>query len=168
MTTRTLNWWVLEDNNEDFELLDSACRRSDGRIEIERFRSGDDLLARSKDSVPDLLYLDLRLPVTGGMEVLGQLKQNPAYECIPKLVFSTSANPNEIRQAYQLGGTSFHVKRVETKEMIKLLDHTITYWTADVALPEYSARNACRSPLTGEPSDARPTIPKRVPDEHEA
>ncbi|MCC9599202.1 response regulator [Stieleria sp. JC731] len=135
MIAGIVHLWVLEDNDEDFELIEAACARSNHLISIQRFVSGEKLLQYVGNCSPTLIYLDLRLPIAGGMEVLQTFKQNLLFENVPKLVFSTSANPLEIRQAYQLGISSFHVKRVQTSEMIELLDKTLDYWLNIVALP---------------------------------
>lgn len=134
MIAGVVQFWVLEDNDEDFELIEAAVRRTGRVIRLHRFRTGEELLNAIGDAAPTLIYLDLRLPVIGGMEVLRALKQNSAFEFVPKLVFSTSANPFEIRQAYQLGINSFHVKRVETSAMIEVLDITLDYWLNVVAI----------------------------------
>ena len=86
---------------------------------------------------PKLIYLDLRMPGIGGMEILEQLQSCDAFQCVPKLVFSTSTNPVEIAKVYQLGANAFHVKLIETPKMLELLIQALSYWLVHVEPVEH-------------------------------
>ena len=127
--------WVLEDNDTDFELLQMAIGETGLLIEVVRFSRGEQFIEKLNcptRQTPKLVYLDLRMPGISGMKVLEILGANEAFHSVPKLVLSTSANPKEIAEAYRLGGNAFHVKIVETPEMLELLKRMLNYWLLSV------------------------------------
>ena len=138
--------WVLEDNNDDFDLLQLAFVRTALPVQLERFIRGEDLLMHLQNSdarLPRLLYVDLRMPGIGGMATLKALKNLRDFELIPRLVFSTSSNPPEIVEVYRNGGSAFHLKIVETPEMLSLLERTFLYWLRTTRLAPYWTGKVC-------------------------
>src|SRR5689334_1092097 len=63
--------------------------------------------AHSNEPEPDLIFLDLHLPRKSGLEVLAEIKQNPKLRVTPVVVVSGSANPSEIREAYELHASCY-------------------------------------------------------------
>jgi len=65
-------------------------------------------LARSFD--PDVIMLDLILPKKGGLEVLKELKIDPALKTIPVIVLSNLSGDESIRMAMTFGADDYFVK----------------------------------------------------------
>lgn len=129
--------WVLEDNDDDYELLELAFARLEQTVQIERFVRGEGMLDRMHSNnarLPRLLYVDLRMPGIGGMGILKALRDVADFELIPRLVFSTSTNPPEIIEVYRNGASAFHEKVVEAPDMLTLLERTFLYWIDTVKL----------------------------------
>lgn len=130
-------FWVLEDNDEDFALLEFACLRAGLNVDISRFSRSEQFLQHAEDpqvAPPTIMYLDLRMPGIGGAEALARIEAIPRYKRTPKLVFSTSANPDEIRQCYDNHANAYHVKVVDTEDMLELMEQTFSYWFEKVEL----------------------------------
>ncbi|KAA5543018.1 response regulator [Roseiconus nitratireducens] len=141
--------WVLEDNDEDYQILEMAFTRMDRPIRMTRFRRVRELIDQAeKLRPPTLFYCDLRLPGESGMQAISFLTANPRLQDIPKLVFSTSSNPVEIRNAYRAGANAFHVKRLSTAAMIQLHQSALKYW-----LDEVSIVDECKSIVSTEQSN---------------
>lgn len=85
------------------------------KLTIEQFQvlTADDgmqaikLLAQEK---PDLVLLDLMMPVMDGFKVLQVIKTDPRLSNIPVLVFSAKGQPEEVEKALNLGAAGFIVK----------------------------------------------------------
>ncbi len=56
---------------------------------------------------PDVIFLDLHLPKKSGLEVLAEIKENPKLRVTPVVVVSGSANPQEVREAYELHASCY-------------------------------------------------------------
>jgi CheY-like chemotaxis protein len=63
----------------------------------------------SKDT-PDIILLDLMMPVMDGYKVLQVIKTDPKLSAIPVLVFSAKGQPEEVEKALNLGAAGYIVK----------------------------------------------------------
>jgi CheY-like chemotaxis protein len=59
---------------------------------------------------PDVLFLDINMPVKDGIECLQLLRKERKYDKIPILIYSTSVSKSDIDKAYQNGANYFIVK----------------------------------------------------------
>ncbi|MES2623414.1 MAG: response regulator [Patescibacteria group bacterium] len=70
------------------------------------------------EMLPDLILLDVFLPIVNGIEVLHQKKENPAITNIPVLALSNSLNPASIADIKQMGIVDFMIKSDITTQSI--------------------------------------------------
>jgi CheY-like chemotaxis protein len=101
-------------------------------------RSGDEAIAymigeqkfsnRDVYPFPSLIITDLRMPDGDGFDVLEFLQNNPAWNVVPRLMFSTSADPDDIRTAYMLGASAYHVKPALLADLERRMRAIVEYW----------------------------------------
>lgn len=109
---------------EDELLLNDAYAQvlSSEKISLMRAYNGQEALDMLKDKTPDIILLDLRMPVMDGIAFLKKL--NPA-KTIPNtkiIVFSNYDNQKEIEEAFSLGAMHYMLKAWATPdELIKLV-----------------------------------------------
>ena len=72
--------------------------------------NGQEGLALIKSTIPDLLILDLMLPVMSGFDVLKSMKADEATKNIKVVVFSNLGEQNDIKQCLDLGVSDYLVK----------------------------------------------------------
>lgn len=108
---------LVEDDEADVLLLRRAFKDAEVQNPLHVARDGQeaiDFLARPwlppDDRLPALILLDLKMPRRTGPEVLAWLRESPVLCTVPVFVFSSSANRNDIEQAYVLGANAFLVK----------------------------------------------------------
>jgi CheY-like chemotaxis protein len=79
---------------------------------------GAEGLKKAREEAPDLVLLDLLMPLMPGVELLRSLKADPATSHIPVLVLSNSSRDDDKREALALGATGYLVKaNVSLKEL---------------------------------------------------
>ncbi len=76
-------------------------------FEVDIAINGQDALNKIKEQKPDLILLDIIMPVVDGFEVLTQLKAANIVPPIPVLVFSTLGQESDIAKAKSLGAADF-------------------------------------------------------------
>lgn len=106
---------LVEDNDDDlffFRRLvgkagvsPSLAVATDGQQAIEHLKH-----TLKNGSVPRLLFLDLKLPLRGGFEVLQWVRSQPSLAGMVVVVLSSSAEARDVEQAYALGAQSYLVK----------------------------------------------------------
>ena len=67
---------------------------------------------------PDLILLDLMMPIMDGFKVLQTVKANPNIQNIPVIVFSAKGASEEISKALQAGASDFLVKATTTPNKV--------------------------------------------------
>lgn len=85
--------------------------------------------------LPELVLLDLNMPKVGGMEVLEEIKRDPALRSIPVVVLTTSRQPEHVARSYQLGGNGFITKPSSYTELVSIMENLDRYWFQTVKLP---------------------------------
>src|SRR5690349_629370 len=73
-----------------------------------------------RESCPFLILLDLKLPVTKGLDVLAWLRQQPHLRGTVVLILTSSSEPYDIREAYRLGANAYLVKPTTTERLNEL------------------------------------------------
>ena len=95
---------------------------------------------------PDLILLDLNLPRKSGIEVLEEIKSDPALSTIPVVVLTTSEAEEDIVRAYKLHANAYITKPVDFEQFTKIVHQIDDFFIGLVKLPPSAAR-AGQSPL---------------------
>jgi CheY-like chemotaxis protein len=81
------------------------------------------------------VLLDLKLPLVSGLEVLEWIRSQSAHQTLVVVVFSSSANPQDVRSAYQLGANAFAVKPADAHRRLEFAQVLCGWWFAFAELP---------------------------------
>jgi CheY-like chemotaxis protein len=73
---------------------------------------------RSAYPLPDLILLDLKMPILNGFQFLEWVRAKPEFKKLSIFVLTDSINPRDLTRAYQLGANSFLVKPSDVDELI--------------------------------------------------
>jgi CheY-like chemotaxis protein len=95
------NILIVED---DHDLNNAYCiiLTNEGYNVISAF-NGKQALNKVKSFKPDLILLDLLMPVMGGLEFLNHFKAQAKRENVKVLIFTNMENSPEVNEAYKLG-----------------------------------------------------------------
>lgn len=108
---------------------ETECHTAENGIEL------FDLLSKHKANRPDIIFLDINMPVMNGWECLQQLKNNTQYNSIPIIMYSTSSAKKDIDMAYDLGALLFVTKPEDFRELSSIL-HVVASNTKE-SLPSH-------------------------------
>ena len=122
--TEKSEWHIVlaEDNDDHALLIEMALERAvDVPVKIRRARNGEEAVDLIKESPPDLLLLDLKMPGMTGHEVLEELKGDDRLRSIPVAVLSSSDQDDDVAKSYGLGGNHYITKPENPAELEKKL-----------------------------------------------
>jgi CheY-like chemotaxis protein len=130
---------VVEDNPDHAELILRVLRKyhvtnhflvaRDGQEALDFLFARGTFAGRSLQRGPKLLLLDLKLPRIDGLEVLKQVKSDPATKAIPVVVLTSSQEEWDISECYKLGVNSYIVKPVTFEGLVNAVSEVGLYWT---------------------------------------
>lgn len=86
------------------------------------------------DLLPDIILLDLNLPVWNGKKTLRVIKKDERLKQIPIVIYSTSKSEYDINDCYLLGANSFITKAAEFEKIQDQIKQIFTYWFSTVSL----------------------------------
>ena len=84
---------------------------------------------------PDLILLDLNLPMMDGREVLAQVKADPVLKVIPTIILTTSEAEADITNSYQLRANCYLSKPVQLEAFESLVKSINDFWLNKAKLP---------------------------------
>lgn len=83
---------------------------------------------RETHPLPDLILLDLKMPVVDGHEVLRQVKNAPTLRRIPVIILSSSHEESDRAMTYDNGANSYLVKPVSFEGFLDVVQQIDYYW----------------------------------------
>lgn len=84
---------------------------------------------------PDLILLDLNMPVMDGRQALTEIRARQDTRHIPIVVLTTSCVNEDVYQCYRLGANSFVRKPSDFDSLVSAMRHLVQYWFGMVELP---------------------------------
>src|SRR5207253_9751320 len=68
---------------------------------------------------PDIVLLDLKMPLLNGFEVLRWVRQQPRLKRLPVIVLTGSVQDNDARRAYEMGANSYVIKPTDFNQLLE-------------------------------------------------
>lgn len=123
---------LVEDEPNAITLAREACELCDPPIRLVVVEDSVEALTwlshNSKDAMPQLILLDLKLPKLNGLAVLRRLRMDGRTQDLPIIVFSEICEQSDVLLSYQIGANSFVSKPVDIMQFQKLLGDLAEYW----------------------------------------
>lgn len=79
--------------------------------------------------LPDLLLLDLNMPLKDGRQALLEIRSDPALEGLPIVVLTTSKNDEDKDFCLAQGAKDYIVKPIRYSELLDIVDTLQVYWS---------------------------------------
>ena len=140
---------LVEDNPRDAEmtlgalaehnLTNEVVHVADGLAALDYLYSRNDYAGRSPGH-PLLVLLDLKMPRVDGIEVLQQIKGDPALKKIPVVMLTSSAEEQDLLRTYDLGVNAYVVKPVDFLQFVTAVQKLGAFWTVNNEPPPGSVR----------------------------
>lgn len=136
---RRIKIMLAEDNEDHAEITIETLMEENVKNEVSHFLNGDEaisfLKSASDDEIPDLILLDIKMPLKTGFDVLEYVKSNDRLKSIPVVMISTTTNAIENKKAYDMGAATFIKKPISYDAFIDAIKSLNLYWTVTAELP---------------------------------
>lgn len=133
---------LVEDNEGDIVLTLEAFEESKVKTKISVVKNGQDALdflfkkgPFNDADTPDLILMDINIPIFSGHDVLKIIKSDDILKTIPVIMLTTSSNQKDIDKAYQNYTNSYVTKPIEMDDFLKTILKIEEFWLQLSKLP---------------------------------
>jgi chemotaxis family two-component system response regulator Rcp1 len=133
---------LVEDNPADANLALIVLEQTKSCSWMDVVSSGDDALRYlrgdgdyASKSKPDVILMDMMLPMKSGLEMIQYIRSVPGCEVMPIVIVSGNENPVSLRQAYDLGANCVISKPSRWEEYFEKLEVCYKFWCGVAQLP---------------------------------
>jgi CheY-like chemotaxis protein len=129
---------LVEDNEDDVFLMKRALKGAgiinrlsvaeDGQQAIDYLAGVGGYNDRAQHPLPAIVFLDLKLPLKRGLDVLGWIREQKEFESLVVVVLTSSNEPSDLKEAYRLGANSYVVKPPTASQLLDLAKAFKWYW----------------------------------------
>ena len=111
---------VIEDNEEN---RDSLSRRLERRgFEVLLAADGKAGVEKAKSEKPDLVLMDMNMPLVDGWEATRQIKAEPATASVPVIALTAHAMAGDKERALAAGCADYHTKPIEFPKLLAQIE----------------------------------------------
>ena len=136
-TARPTRFLLVEDEDDHAELVMMALAENRVANQVDRVADGAEAVQFLFEEVkgggrprPDVILLDLKLPLVNGHDVLRRIKQDPVLKTIPVVVLTTSLAEADRLKAYASYANSYLCKPVDFDKFHQMVKELNLYWAA--------------------------------------
>ena len=144
MTVELRTILFAEDNPKDIELTLEALAEHNLANQVVVVRDGVETLEYlrcegkyklRKPGLPAVLLLDIKMPRMDGIEVLRNIRSDPALKILPIVMLTSSREEQDLIKSYELGVNAYVVKPVDFKDFIEAVKQIGVFWAVINELP---------------------------------
>ena len=132
---------IAEDDANDVFLLRRAFQKlglnhplvvvHNGQEAIDYLSNNGGEANRGNKAGPALLFLDLKMPMLDGFDVLAWLQGRPSTPKLPVIVLTSSNQEKDVQRALEMGADEYHVKPQQFEELMQIVDKVQHRWLTD-------------------------------------
>ncbi len=148
---------VVDDNPENLDIFQARLARHG--YEIVTAKDGEEALAVAKESLPDLILLDIMMPKLDGIEVCRRLRADPAFPFTPIVMVTARGDAKDIVAGLEAGGDEYLTKPVDQAALVARVKSMLRIKALHDTAQEQSAQLAAQA---AELSELNRTLEERV------
>lgn len=121
---------ILADDDEDDRMFfKDVFDELKIKTAVETVNNGKELLERINDhsiQLPNIIFLDLNMPIMNGLECLKEIKKNPRFQEIVIAIYSTSSSKQDVENTFILGANIYINKPNDFPSLKKVLTEVVS------------------------------------------
>ncbi|HYC38892.1 MAG TPA: response regulator [Chitinophagaceae bacterium] len=125
---RTLDILIADDDSDDIFLFEIALKGLSIPFRLSSVHNGQqliDYLATHTGRLPDVLVLDLNMPLKNGSECIVELKRRQRTKRLPIIVYSTSLH-DDVADVLYHHGAHYYLRKTDIAELLPPLRYALT------------------------------------------
>ena len=118
---------LADDDEDDRYFLAKALKEVAAGLSLPQVENGLEVMdwLNAAPILPDLIFLDLNMPLRNGFECLREIKSDPSLARIPIVIFSTSIHGDSVNEVYTAGASLYIVKPNHFESLKRLVQNVL-------------------------------------------
>jgi two-component system cell cycle response regulator DivK len=112
---------LAEDDEDNRDLVMFMLKRSGLDLQLLEAENGKIAVDLAEQHVPDLILMDMQMPVMDGFTAVKLIKSNPAVQHIPIIAFTAQARAEDKVMTKAIGCVEHYTKPMDPDELTKLI-----------------------------------------------
>ncbi len=115
---------LVEDNEMNRDMLTRRLKRKG--FEIEAAGDGEQALVMIQESMPDLVLMDMNLPIKNGWKTCQEIRANPNTEMLPIIALTAHAMAEDKQKALDAGCDDYTTKPIDFPLLLEKINTLLT------------------------------------------
>lgn len=112
----------VDDDSDDHFFLKTALKKIDPTIILHSAYSGlEGIEQLGEMKLPDLVFIDLNMPLMSGKELLETIRKNPRYNKLPVVIYTTSNREEDKQAVEKYNILAYVVKRTSIDQIVEII-----------------------------------------------
>lgn len=112
---------LAEDDEDNRDLVSFVMKRSGLDIQLLIAENGKTAVEMAKQNIPDLILMDMQMPVMDGFEATRLLKQNAGTSHIPVIAFTAQTKPEDKKRTLEVGCVEHCSKPMDPEDLLTVI-----------------------------------------------
>ncbi len=129
MNTEELHILLADDDDDDRLFFKDAINEIKVKTKVTLVNDGEQLMAYLNTPniiLPNVIFLDLNMPIKGGMQCLKEIRSNEKLKNLSVAIYSTSASDEDIEETFVKGANIYIKKPNDFVDLKRVLSEVIT------------------------------------------
>lgn len=124
--------FLADDDPDDRHLFGEALKRANINATLSTFTHCSPLLKHLENGMifPDLIFLDINMPLLNGKECLRKIREEARFLHIPVIIYSTSATDDDIEDTFRDGANLYVAKPFAFAAQVAMFQKIIELYIA--------------------------------------
>ena len=140
---------LLVEDNEDNRIVYSTILRHFG-YQVTEALNGEEGISKAKSEMPDLILMDISIPIIDGWEATQILKHDPATSHIPIIALTAHALASDREKAMEVGCDGYLAKPCEPRAVVAEVQRFLGRGATNGSAPAGGASAAAPAGTPGE------------------
>jgi DNA-binding response OmpR family regulator len=126
--------FLIDDDEDEFLIFETALEELDYKIDLSFYQDSTVAVSKLKNTcqIPDFVFLDWNMPKMSGKDCLTAIRELPAFNSVPVIMYTTSNAAIEKSEASRMGASYFLSKPITVSELVRQLNKIFSFdWQVD-------------------------------------
>ena len=131
---------LADDDNDEVLLFEMALQQVVLRFTLRHAVNGEKLFDLLREQIPDILFLDIRMPCKDGISCITEIRSDRKYDKMPVIMYSSLKYSSFVEETYRKGANLFIEKASTVEELTAKLKKVFSVnWQSNMLYPEFAA-----------------------------